>query len=101
MCILNSKPELRSSAATAWALYALALNPSAQKKLREELLLVPTDTPSMDQLSNLSYLDAVLREALRLHAPVQNTLRAAMEDDIVPLDTPFIDKNGVTQNSIK
>lgn len=55
----------------------------------------------MDQLSNLSYLDAVLREALRLHAPVQNTLRAAMEDDIVPLDTPFIDKNGVTQNSIK
>ena len=101
MYVLNSKPEFRSSTAATWALYALTQNPSAQKKLREELLSVPTDTPSMNQLSNLNYLDAVLREVLRLYTPIPNSIRVATKDDIIPLDTPFVDKNGVTRNSIK
>ena len=99
--VLNPKPEFRSSTAATWALYALTQNPSAQKKLREELLSVPTDTPSMNQLSNLNYLDAVLREVLRLYTPIPNSIRVATKDDIIPLDTPFVDKNGVTRNSIK
>ena len=33
-----------------------------QKKLREELWTLETDTPTMDELSSLPYLDAVVRE---------------------------------------
>ena len=55
----------------------------------------------MNQLSNLNYLDAVLREVLRLYTPIPNTIRVATKDDIIPLDTPFVDKKGVTRNSIK
>ena len=55
----------------------------------------------MDELSALSYLDAVVRETLRVHSPVPSTIRVAMEDDVIPLNTPFVDKNGQTQHGIK
>lgn len=84
-----------------WTLFALTQNAAVQTKLREELLTIPTDTPSMEQLSELSYLDAVVREALRIHPPVSATTREAMKDDLIPLEKPFIDNKGVTQTAIK
>jgi len=90
-----------TSTATTWALFALTQNPDVQTKLRDELLKVSTDNPSMDELSALSYLDAVVRETLRVHSPVPSTIRVAMEDDVIPLNTPFVDKNGQTQHGIK
>jgi len=90
-----------TSTATTWALFALTQVPEAQTKLREELLKVPTDNPSMDELSMLPYLDAVVRETLRVHSPVPSTVRVAMEDDVIPLNTPFVDTNGRTQHGIK
>jgi len=64
-------------------------------------LTVETETPSMDELVALPYLEAVVRETLRLHAPVPSTIRIAMKDDILPVDTPFTDKYGVVHNGIK
>lgn len=90
-----------TSTATTWALYALCLRPDVQTRLREELLTVETETPSMDELVELSYLDAVVRETLRLHAPVPSTVRVAMKDDILPVETPFTDKYGVVHDGIK
>jgi cytochrome P450 len=55
----------------------------------------------MDELMELPYLDAVVRETLRLHAPVPSTVRVAMKDDILPVDTPFTDKYGVVHDGIK
>ncbi|KAK7026779.1 hypothetical protein VNI00_015437 [Paramarasmius palmivorus] len=83
-----------TSTATTWALLALTDNVEAQTKLREELLSVSTDMPSMEQLNALPYLDAVVREALRLYAPVSETNRVLLKDDVIPLDEPFTDKNG-------
>ena len=51
-----------------WALFALAQKPETQQKLRDELLAVPTETPDMDDLNALPYLDAVIHEGLRLFA---------------------------------
>ena len=65
-----------------------------QQKLREELLAVPTDTPTMEELNALPYLDLVVRETLRLHAPVTITSRVAMRDDVLPLSAPLTDKHG-------
>ncbi|KAJ7051515.1 cytochrome P450 [Mycena amicta] len=83
-----------TSSATAWALHALSLNKSAQTKLREELLTVDTENPTLDELNALPYLDQVVRETLRAHAPVVFTQRKAMVDDILPLSKPVVDKEG-------
>ena len=75
--------------------------PEVQTKLREELLSIDTETPSMDELMKLPYLDAVVRETLRAHSPVSNTLRIAMKDDVLPVEKPYTDKNGVVHGSIR
>jgi hypothetical protein len=55
----------------------------------------------MDDLSALPYLDTVGCETLRVHTPVPATIRVAMEDDVIPLNTPFVDKNGQTHHGVK
>ncbi|KAI9059130.1 cytochrome P450 [Trametes sanguinea] len=90
-----------TSIALSWALFALSKNPSIQHKLREELLAVPTDTPSMEELSALPYLDMVVRETLRLHAPVAMRMREAKRDDVIPVSEPFTDRYGRVQNEIR
>lgn len=72
-----------------------------QTKLRDELLTVDTDNPTMDQLNSLPYLDMVLRECLRLHPPVPATSRVAMKDDILPLSNPFTDRKGRVNHTLR
>jgi cytochrome P450 len=55
----------------------------------------------MDQLNSLPYLDMVVRETLRVHAPVPSTIRVAVKDDILPLGTPFTDRKGQVHEYIK
>ncbi|KAI0791591.1 cytochrome P450 [Irpex lacteus] len=89
-----------TSTATAWALFALAQYPDVQAKLRDELLSVSTESPSMEELQALPYLDMVVKEVLRHHTPVPAAIRMAMKDDVIPLNTPFVDRNGVVQDAI-
>ena len=84
-----------------WCLFALAQVPEIQARLRAELQAFPTDSPSADELNALPFLDAVVRETLRLHAAVPSTVRIAMHDDVIPLSEPIIDKNGVKRDEIK
>ena len=90
-----------TSTATTWALFALTQSPEVQDKLRKELLAVGTDNPTMDELNALPYLDAVVRESLRVHPPLASILRVATEDDILPLGEPAKDKNGNILDAIK
>jgi len=55
----------------------------------------------MDDLNKLPWLDHVLREVLRLYAPVAAVQRTATEDDIIPLEKPVVDKNGVTRTELQ
>ncbi|KAJ7448951.1 cytochrome P450 [Mycena latifolia] len=89
-----------TSAATSWVLHALSLNVAAQTKLREELLTISTDNPTMDELNSLPYLEMVVRETMRVHAPVVFLQRMAMEDDVLPLSKPYIDKAGKAHDSL-
>ncbi|KAJ7731826.1 cytochrome P450 [Mycena maculata] len=89
-----------TSTATAWALHALSINPGVQTKLREELLSVPTDDPTMDELNSLPYLENVVRESMRLHAPVAFTTRTAMDDDVLPLNRTYVNRHGNRYDSI-
>lgn len=55
----------------------------------------------MDELNSLTYLDAVVRETLRVHPAVEFTPRAVMRDDIIPLEKPFIDTRGSIRNQVE
>jgi len=55
----------------------------------------------MDQLNSLPYLDLVVRETLRVHAPVPSTMRVAMKDDVLPLSKPFTDRKGNVHEGIR
>ena len=84
-----------------WALYALSQNKNIQTKLREELSSLSTDNPSMDDLNGLPYLDAVVRETLRVYSPVPSLIREATKDDCIPLSKAFTDTKGVVRNEIR
>ncbi|KAF8955546.1 cytochrome P450 [Flammula alnicola] len=90
-----------TSVATTWALFALTQHKDVQDKLRAELATVSTDNPTMDDLNSLPYLDGVVREVLRLHAPVASTMRVAMKDDVIPVGKPYIDRKGRVMHEIK
>ncbi|KAI0267190.1 cytochrome P450 [Russula aff. rugulosa BPL654] len=90
-----------SSTAVTWMLFALACHPTVQAKLRAELRTCPTDSPTMEQLNSLPYFEGVVREALRLYAPVPETWRIAMHDAEIPLQRPFTDKEGVSRGTVR
>ncbi|KAI0316033.1 cytochrome P450 [Amylostereum chailletii] len=90
-----------TSSAVTWILFALAKYHDIQDKLRTELLQAPDgDMPTMEALNALPYLDAVVREAMRVHAPVANTIRVAMHDDVIPTDKEWVDTKGVRRRGI-
>ncbi|KAJ7272392.1 cytochrome P450 [Mycena rebaudengoi] len=89
-----------TSAATAWALHALSLNQEVQGRLRDELLSISTDNPTMDELNALPYLENVVRETMRVYCPVTVAVRKAMADDVLPLSKPYIDRKGTAHDSL-
>ena len=85
----------------SWALYALSQDKQAQTKLREEIYSISTDNPTMDDLNGLPFMDAVVRETLRLYPAVASVLREARKDDCIPLSKPFTDTKGIVHNEIR
>lgn len=108
MCLMRHPPpetlpflgHETTSNATSFALLSLATYPAVQSRLREELLSVSNDDPNMDELNALPYLDAVVKEALRLHSVVPGLNRLSQQDDVIPLSTPFTDKHGRIRTEI-
>ncbi|KAJ7138836.1 cytochrome P450 [Mycena filopes] len=89
-----------TATAASWALHALSHDQRVQTKLREELLTLSGDNPTMEDLNSLSYLESVVREVMRVHAPAVFTQRMAMEDDVLPLSKPYIDRQGNSHDSL-
>ena len=89
------------SAAVTWGLYALGCNPKVHAKLNAEARAFHTDTPSMDELNEMTYLDYFIREVLRLYAPVSQTDRVAKEDTVVPVSEPYVDRHGIKRHEIR
>lgn len=62
------------------AAYYLAKHPEWQERAREESLRHGSDPPEIDALEQLDTLDLVIKEALRLVAPVPAAMRKAVQD---------------------
>jgi cytochrome P450 len=63
-----------SAAALAWALYLLAADPAAQERAAAEARVLPENI-TLSEISRLTFITDVFREALRLYAPVPMMVR--------------------------
>ena len=70
-----------TSAAMAWAVYALLSHPAAEERARREVAEVVGDRPvRAADLPALTYLDGVVNETLRLFPPAVLSARVPVED---------------------
>ncbi|KAL5633803.1 hypothetical protein ACGC1H_005858 [Rhizoctonia solani] len=94
-----------TSTAVARILDVLADQPKVQMRLREEIREYFQNNPNdthYDGLLELPYLDAVIREILRLYPPVSFLNRICEEDTILPLQYPVETPSGkITSIPIK
>lgn len=81
-----------------WALLELARHPDVQEKLRQEIheYIIShgvTELTASD-FDSMPFLQAVLKETLRLHCVLVHTFRQAAQDDVLPLAHPVTTKSG-------
>ncbi|KAJ7678650.1 cytochrome P450 [Mycena rosella] len=80
--------------------HTLALHPEMQAKLRAEILGAPEHLDYV-ALEALPYLDAFVREVLRLFPPVTpGMFRQTCENAVLPLSKPIIGVDGVPMKAI-
>ena len=96
-----------TSSLLTWTLYRLATLPEVQSRLRNEIRNARDKIAQegrsefeADELSALPYLDAVVREAARVDAPVPMTIRESAADDVIPLATPLRARDGAIRSSL-
>ncbi|KAI8147891.1 cytochrome P450 [Fennellomyces sp. T-0311] len=86
LCIFFIAGHETSANALSYAAYYLAVNPDIQNKAREEATrLLGTNSedilPTLQQCRNMPYLNAIIKETLRISPPVINVVaRAATHD---------------------
>lgn len=72
-----------TSTALSWTMHELMLNPDIDTKLRAEIAAVGGAPVSLETLMRMPYLDAVLKESMRLHPPIWMVARCAESDDVL------------------
>ncbi|XP_015186995.1 PREDICTED: cytochrome P450 6k1-like [Polistes dominula] len=97
-----------SSTAIAFVIYELALHPEYEQRLYDEIKgIVDKDGITMDSIKEMSFLDDVLEESLRLYPPLPIVDRIAVKDYKLPGTDLIIEKgtpiyvsiNGVNRDS--
>ncbi|KZP14970.1 cytochrome P450 [Athelia psychrophila] len=90
-----------TSSALSRILHLLAQNPEAQGRLRDEIRAASQDGDlDYKQLEGLQYLDAVIRETVRLYAPVPFLERTASKDTVLPFSQPIVGIDGTNIHEI-
>lgn len=77
-----------TSQTLTWCFWSLATHPEAQERLYAEVIeALPGDTElewRQHTDGKLPYLNAVIKETLRIYPPVPSDLKAAVKDDVLP-----------------
>jgi cytochrome P450 len=72
-----------TSSALGWEVGLLASKPEVQNKARKEVLEKIPDNWNADDLKNLEYLDAFIRETLRMYPPAPHINSRTVEKDTI------------------
>ncbi|KZP14971.1 cytochrome P450 [Athelia psychrophila] len=85
-----------TSSALSRIFHLLAQDPEAQGRLRDEIRAARSQDGDLDykQLDALEYLDAVIRETVRLYAPIPFMERTANKDTVLPFSQPIVGIDG-------
>ncbi|KZP14939.1 cytochrome P450 [Athelia psychrophila] len=91
-----------TSSALSRILHLLAQHPEAQGRLRDEIRAARGQDGDLDykKLDALQYLDVVIRETVRLYAPVPFVHRVAKKDTVLPLSQPIVGIDGTDIHEI-
>ncbi|KAH9478197.1 Cytochrome P450 monooxygenase 81 [Psilocybe cubensis] len=92
-----------TSTAIARVLHLLALNPDVQERLRAEVVEAyhhNDDAIDFNNLSALPYLDAIIKETLRVYPPIPMMFRQTLKDAVLPLLHPITGENGQILNEV-
>ncbi|XP_011500584.1 PREDICTED: cytochrome P450 6k1-like [Ceratosolen solmsi marchali] len=82
-----------SSVTISFALYELAMQPSLQAKIREEIKKkIGDDKLNYEHISEMKYVNQVVSETLRLYPPVPLIDRISVEDYKIPETDIVLDK---------
>ncbi|KAF8957832.1 cytochrome P450 [Flammula alnicola] len=83
-------------------LHVLSENPAIQQRLRREIIDsgITKSVPTFEDLNSLPYLDAIIKETLRLYPPLITVDRVAIKDTHLPLLKPIQLANGDMTSSI-
>ena len=102
----HSRPSDETTCNTlTFALYEIARNADIQRRLYEEVVEVlaqfsDTDTMEYRLHEQMPYLQAVIKETLRLHAVASHGIFKAGKDNVIPLSKPINTVTGETINSV-
>ncbi|ORY35907.1 putative cytochrome P450 [Naematelia encephala] len=80
--------------ALTWSLVVLAKNAQIQDELRADCMSLANEQPSLDQLNSLPYLEAFIRELLRVYPSTPAQVRVVTKDEVLPLSTPVRSREG-------
>ncbi|EJC99710.1 cytochrome P450 [Fomitiporia mediterranea MF3/22] len=85
-----------TASAVSRILHILSQNQEAQSKLRDEVTAARREHGDLDydQLMELPYLDAVVRETMRVYPPVPQLDRVTRKDTVLPLLWPIVTTDG-------
>ncbi|KAK0202222.1 cytochrome P450 [Desarmillaria ectypa] len=81
----------------AWLLYELCLHPEDQAKIREEIARTKSNTLgalTSNDYDSMVWLNACIKEALRLHPLLYSLFRESAQDDVLPLTEPITTSDG-------
>ncbi|KAF4574287.1 hypothetical protein EYR40_005996 [Pleurotus pulmonarius] len=82
----------------SWAIYRLASSPALQEKIRAEVMEACESSPggdiSLNTIEGLVWLNAFLKETLRLHPGLPMSDRIASTDAVIPVSQPIITSTG-------
>ncbi|CAO3625785.1 unnamed protein product [Mucor hiemalis] len=87
-----------TSSSLSFAIAQMGRNKEIQRKAREEVIAIlgdqPEDVlPTVEETKQMKYLDAIIKETLRLNSPLTNLLPRVAAEDII-LDNGFVIPKG-------
>jgi len=96
-----------TASSLTWWLWELAKNPDSQSRARKEVkdvlakAIARGDTDfALSDIEDMHYLQATVKEAMRLHPIAWSLGRQAGQDDVIPLSFPILSKTGQTISGI-